>query len=81
MSKLVSILTGWANYATGKMPEYSRSRAEKCSTCDFAVKSVFELILKERELKEVEGLKCDKCGCPIVAKIRSKEEKCPVGKW
>lgn len=81
MSKLTSIISGWSKYIIGKMPKYARNRADKCAECDFAVKSAFEIILKDKELKEVEGLSCDKCNCPIVTKIRSKEESCPIGKW
>ena len=25
--------------------------------------------------------KCTKCGCPIIAKARSKRSKCPLQKW
>lgn len=25
--------------------------------------------------------KCKKCGCPLIAKTRSKNSKCPEGKW
>jgi len=26
-------------------------------------------------------LKCNACGCPLIAKTRSMDSKCPKGKW
>ena len=27
------------------------------------------------------GAKCKACGCPIIAKVRSRTDHCPKGKW
>jgi hypothetical protein len=81
MSKLISIISGWGKYITGQIPQYAIDRAKICADCPYAIKGRFEMILKDTELKEIQGLKCDKCSCPIVTKIRSEQEECPLKKW
>lgn len=77
--KLVSIGKGWTNYMTGATPEYAEKRAKICSTCEHAVPSIFEVLCKENKLKEIKGLVCKPCGCPLMAKTRSPDESCE--KW
>lgn len=81
MSKLGSILQGWKSYFTNETPDFAKDRAEICSECNHAKEGSFEVILKETEIKEVEGLKCSLCNCPLVTKLRSEIERCPVDKW
>ena len=81
MSKLVNILEGWGKYITGKIPQYALGRAEICGKCEDAEESKFEMFMKDDSLREIEGLVCNLCSCPIVAKIRAKEETCPKRKW
>lgn len=81
MIKLSNILNGWKNFLDKS--EVSESiaiiRAEQCSTCNEAKKS--KLIFFKDKLEEIEGYKCNKCQCPLSAKVRSINEKCPIGKW
>lgn len=63
--------------------ELAKKRAVHCSDCQFSNEGV--LVYFKDTLKEIEGLKCDKCTsiikCPLSAKIRSINEKCPIGRW
>jgi hypothetical protein len=83
ISKLKSILSGWKNY-TSQNPEtekLAKERAEKCSHCRHAVYGTYEKLMKDYSLKEVEGMKCDICQCPLSTKLRSNAENCPIGLW
>jgi hypothetical protein len=83
ISKLKSILNGWKNY-TRKEPEIekmAKERAEKCAHCQHAVYGTYEKLMRDYSLKKVQGMKCDKCGCPLSTKLRSKIENCPIGLW
>ena len=33
------------------------------------------------KLKNTEFYKCNKCNCPLSAKLRATNEKCPLNKW
>ena len=81
MGQISNIAEGWKNYLSGKTSEKERERASLCRDCPFAVVGKFEKLLPDFQLKEVQGLKCGKCTCSLVAKIRSKNESCPIGKW
>ena len=82
MSKIKNILNGWENFiAKSEVVEsLARVRAEICSNCPKAKKSVLLAFVKD-SLKEVEGYKCAECQCPLSAKLRSKNEVCPLGQW
>ena len=60
--------------------EQATERAKICAKCPHAVKGITEGWVKD-ELKEIEGYKCDICGCPLSAKIRQSVEVCGVGRW
>lgn len=80
--QLFRIIEGWGNYLTKdqKTEELATERAIKCSTCQFNQKSkVFSWV--SDEIEEINASVCVKCSCPIAMKVRSKKEKCPVGKW
>ena len=64
---------------TGTTPGYAKKRAKACSKCVHAVPTVLEVLCKDNRLKEVEGMLCNKCGCPLMAKTRSPDETCE--KW
>ena len=93
MSKLSSIFQGWKSYFKGEVQEFMIDRAKIClgknmdggkDKCTHAKEGTFEIILTEKEgseLKEVEGLKCSLCNCPLATKLRSEIERCPVDKW
>ena len=86
MSKLKSlnakaIYNGWTNYLTSDVhDEVVKSRAQICGGCPHAVKSKLLFMVKD-SLKEIEGFKCDLCGCPLSAKIRQNVETCDDGRW
>jgi hypothetical protein len=80
-SKAKAILKGWTNYLTSDVDdEVVKSRAEICGGCPHAVKSKLLFMVKDT-LKEIEGFKCDLCGCPLSAKIRQNDEPCDDGRW
>lgn len=82
VEKLESIKSGWINIAflSPTVETVAKKRAEICSDCEFSVKSFWLSALGDK-LEEIQGLKCDQCGCPISAKIRSIKEFCPLKKW
>ena len=55
-------------------------RATHCVGCKHAVKGELIAFIKD-DLKEIQGYKCNKCQCPLSAKLRSKNENCPIGLW
>lgn len=81
MAQISNILQGWKKYINGDTTDEERRRAEICSECEHATVGTYEKLMKDFELKKVQGFKCGKCHCPLSTKIRSKNEKCPAGKW
>lgn len=77
-----NILKGWENFTTKSevTEELAKKRATECSKCSFLKKGILLAFIKDK-LKEVEGTYCDKCKCPLSAKVRSENEKCPLKKW
>lgn len=82
MIKIKNILNGWGNFIEkSEVTEtVAESRAKICATC-FECKEGKLLALIKDDLKEVEGHYCALCYCPISAKIRSINERCPLSKW
>ena len=82
LGKLQNILSGWRGYiwespATRLMAE---SRALNCATCEHAEHGVVISFLND-EVKEIKGMKCGLCDCPLSALLRSPNEKCKLDKW
>jgi len=77
------IVNGWKNYIfpDENVERLAYNRAEICSECENAKPGTYEKLMKDRTLKEVEGMKCSVCGCPLSTKLRSENETCPLGKW
>jgi len=81
-------LQGWKAVITEDkgVEEIALDRAKICDTCEdqdgnkIAVKGKFIQFLKD-DIEEIQGMKCSICQCPISAKTRSKNSKCPIGKW
>jgi len=70
--KLLEITEGWLNVIKNDTPEIKAMaihRRDICLQCEFVKGGVLFKI------------KCGKCGCPILAKSRSKHSKCPLKKW
>lgn len=82
MGKLEEIVAGWINVAINVTTEEAQKRSEVCSGCDSAVLSKWiQKVVGEKQLKQIEGYKCNECGCPLSAKVRSDKSICPLGKW
>lgn len=84
MDKINSIISGWKNYLFEEVKaddDIIYYRADKCASCKHHKKGLFEAVLPDYALSEVQGFYCGICYCPISTKIRSKIEKCPIGKW
>lgn len=79
--KISAILSGWKNYLNkNKVTEtIAKKRATICASCPHAMQGKLLAFVKD-ELTEVEGYYCNKCGCPLSAKIRS-NDICPEKKW
>ena len=81
---LSNIIAGWANLAfpSERIEKVAMQRAEICAKCPFAVMmNGTHTITVDGKSTNVRGMKCDKCGCPLSAKIRALEDRCPIGKW
>ena len=77
------ILNGWKNYLVDDpvSDAIAKPRAEECGQCPEAKHGKITAILKDYKMKEIQGKYCNQCGCPLSPKVRSKNEKCPLGKW
>ena len=73
-----NIIKGWSNYFSDT--EIDQDRLKHCVGCDFAVDKKYLTFVKD-DFKEIQGKVCDKCSCPLSAKLRSDNEKCPIKKW
>lgn len=88
MNRFQRIVQGWKNYINHDSVGLATAmnRAKICAECKdekgdpVAVPCMITQVLPD-EIKEIEGLKCKICNCPLSAKTRSEEEKCPLKKW
>jgi len=83
MNKIFSSLTGWKNYIITNIntEEIAIKRAKECSDCSYAyLNNIIKMMVVDK-IHDIEGYYCSKCSCPLSAKIRSVNEKCPIGKW
>ena len=81
MAQINNIIEGWGVYVKGDTPDFALARKEICKQCPFAVMGTYEKWMPEKELKEIQGLKCQKCQCPLSTKLRTKNETCPINNW
>lgn len=83
MGQIFNILNGWQNFISkSEVTELlAVERAKHCNDCEHKVFSKTISSFVKDELIEVSGFICGKCSCPLSAKIRSKNEKCPIKKW
>jgi hypothetical protein len=77
VKKLARIYDGWKNFIflSPTIEELAKVRANICAACPYAVYSFWTQAIGDN-LQEIKGLKCDKCNCPISAKVRSVKEEC-----
>ena len=82
LSKLRNIVEGWGNYVfeNDEVESIARQRAEECGKCDEAIVGIVAALVID-EIKDIEGMVCNKCNCPLSAKTRSLNETCPLRKW
>lgn len=79
MAQMSNIIKAWVSVLKQSTTKQHRKRAKKCKKCNHAKYSKFVDIIND-ELRDVKGLVCGKCSCPLIAKIRS-DDKCPIDKW
>ena len=72
--QISKIAKAWIKVAKQETTKENRERADICKDCPSAIYKKF-LDFVNDELKEVQGLVCSDCGCPLIAKIRS-TDKC-----
>lgn len=77
--KIITIIKAWNEVFKGITTKEHKRRAKICKGCNEAIKQPLLDLIKD-ELKEVEGMICNKCKCPLIAKIRS-TKGCPLNKW
>lgn len=77
------IINGWKNYLVDDpvIDAIAKQRAKVCEVCPEAKKGKFTAVLKDYKQHEIEGKYCGVCKCPLSAKVRSENEKCPLEKW
>ena len=82
LSKLQSILTGWRGYLweTPEIKFIAECRAVSCAKCEHAVSGLIVQFMED-DVKEIEGMKCNLCDCPLSTLLRSPKEKCKANKW
>ena len=76
-----TIITAWGNYITNNQAANIKAsqRAEICINCVYRVKNSLLSPIRD-EIKSIEGYECNKCGCPLSAKLRS-NGNCPLNSW
>ena len=77
--QIFNIIGGWANLLLELETESAKEKSYFCLDCKERKFSKFELI-KDNEIKELNGYICGICKCPLVAKLRS-DSKCPLNKF
>jgi len=72
------IANGWFNtfFPNEDIEEVAKDRIKICLTHDG-----LEPHCRFYNENGLLGPKCNNCGCPLKAKIRSKNSRCPKGKW
>lgn len=89
MGSLKDIYNGWKAYLISDPValEIAKERAKICAVCvdddgnPIPIESKFEVFLPDYAMKEIEGLACSICTCPISTATRSKDYHCPINKW
>lgn len=75
---MIDFITGWKNFLIG-LDANAKEKAKHCEKCPFNKLGKIEII-KEDDIKEINGRVCSLCSCPLSAKLRSKS-KCKLGKF
>lgn len=91
IKNLKNIIEGWSNYLfdNKEIKELAESRAAICASCPLNVNNicskqmsgqVVETFVYNEQLR-IKGSTQKGCSCPLSAKTRSPESKCPLNKW
>ena len=82
MGKLQNIIDGWKYYAfeDKAIEEMALKRAKICGKCEHAVKGVVAQFIDD-DIKDIKGMVCNLCTCPLSGLTRSPNEKCKADKW
>lgn len=83
-AKANNIIEGFTNLAVAdpKIERLARLRAAICGECPDAVSiGVVNQVQPDNTTRPINGMKCNRCGCLLNAKVRSTSDYCPVGKW
>lgn len=86
MAKLGEIAEGWLNTAYSKLgvadkevEELAKKRLAICDKCIIRTGPLCDPTKKTVHFTTGETV--SGCGCPLISKSRSKNSKCPAGKW
>lgn len=81
--KLGNIIAGFGNLAfpNKEVEVIAIKRAEICAECPNATPSGLYNVIADNKTKQIQGMKCDMCGCALSAKVRSVNDTCPRNKW
>ena len=79
-SNIVAGFTGLA-FPNEKTEVLAKRRAEICAQCPSAVESGLYTAIVDNRTTQIQGMKCNECGCNLSAKVRSSKDYCPLGKW
>jgi hypothetical protein len=82
--KYQDILDGYSYLVVkdSAIEEMAQHRASICSKCTQAKYSgTVNTIVVDNKIKEIKGLRCAVCACPISGIVRAEEKVCPLGKW
>lgn len=81
--KIKNIIDGFAGLAfPNKHTEnMANNRAQICAACPHAKAFGAYSVIVDNKIKSIQGMKCDLCGCALSAKVRSKNDSCPDGRW
>lgn len=80
LKKATLIAEGWSNFLSASEVDdvEAKRRANICAACPKAKKGSLLAMLKDK-ITKIAGYYCELCGCPLSAKIRTKEKTCD--KW
>lgn len=75
VNKSVNIIDGWTNvvFTDPEVEVIANSRMEQCNQCDNKHRVVI--------INNIAYYNCKICKCPLISKVRSTDEHCPIDKW
>ncbi len=80
--KISNIIQGWGKHLTNQpLTETEKARVKICEACPLKRYSSSIAHFDGADIIEIKGMLCGECKCYLPAKIRVKEEKCPLNKW